>query len=73
MNALKEYKACTNLSTVKGRTIIECKLGLWGVDSLCHSTAQREAQAYFLQYKSGGEYSGIIGGPNVMEVLKGLT
>jgi len=69
MNSLTEYRKCTNLSVVKGRTIIACKLGLWSVDSLCHSRAHHEAQHYFLQYKSDGEYSGIIGGPNVAEVL----
>jgi hypothetical protein len=69
MNALRDYKACTNIVTHGGRTNIACKLGLWSVNSLCYSTAQREAQRYFKQYKADGEYSDIIGGPTAKEVF----
>jgi hypothetical protein len=69
MNALRDYKACTNIVTHGGRTNIACKLGLWSVNSLCYSTAQREAQRYFNQYKSDGEYSSIIGGKSVDDLF----
>jgi hypothetical protein len=68
-NALKDFKLCTTESTLKGRTTIACKLGLWSVDSLCYSTVQREAQRYFNQYKSDGEYSRIIGGKSVDDLF----
>jgi len=69
MNALAEYKACTILRVNGGRTNISCKLGLWSVNSLCHSTAQRNAQNYFKQYKSDGEYFDIIGGKTTGDIL----
>ena len=68
-NILSDYKACTTLAVTNGRTYISCKLGLWSVNSLCYSTAQRNAQHYFKQYKSDGEYSDIIGGKSVEELL----
>ena len=71
MDALSDYKACTTITTTGGITRINCKLGLWGVDSHCYMTAQREAQNYFRQYKSDGEHSEIIGGKTAAEVLRG--
>jgi len=68
-NPLSDYKACTTLTINGGRTNIACKLGLWSVNSLCYSTAQRNAQNYFKQYKAGGEYFDIIGGKTTEEIL----
>ncbi len=70
MNILADYKACTTITINGGRTNISCKLGLWAVNSLCYSTAQRDAQRYFKQYKASGEYSDIIGGRTATDVLR---
>lgn len=71
MDPLSDYKACTTITTEGGITRINCKLGLWGVNSPCYMTAQQEAQNYFRQYKSDGEYSEIIGGKTPVEILRG--
>lgn len=67
---LDAFSKCTvSKTSTDGRCSIKCKLGLWGVDSPSRDTALNEALWYFQQYKSDGEYSGIIGGPTAMEVF----
>ena len=61
---------CTTKKKHKnGRTSIDCKLGLWGVDAPSAKVAMREAVYYFEQYKQDGEYSSILGGKSVIEKL----
>jgi hypothetical protein len=51
---------------------IKCKLHLWSVEGHYDNLQQIEDEAfwYWLQYSEDGEYSEIIGGLNVLEVLE---
>ena len=64
-----DFESCITRKKSARMTSIHCKLGLWGVSG--HNTGQVESEAthYYLQYKSDGEYSSIIGGKTVIEVL----
>ena len=58
---MNDFDKCTvKIKHRCGRTIINCKLGLWGVDAPSAKVAMREATYYFNQYKSDGEYSSIL-------------
>jgi len=70
MSESKEFNKCvTKRKRKSGKYSINCKLGLWGVSADNKDTATIEALRYFLQYKSDGEYSSIIGGKNVIDTL----
>ena len=49
---------------------ISCNLGLWSVQGPYGLKLIGEAEHYFNQYKADGEYSDILGGPDVLEVFK---
>ena len=69
---LDDFKECTTKRQRKnGRNSINCKLGLWGVSATSEDQAMVEALRYFIQYKNAGEYSSIIGGKTVSELLRG--
>ena len=69
VEVLEAFPECTIVKESGGRVSIKCKLGLWGVDAPDRSTAFNEAISYFQLYLGDGEYSGIIGGPGVMDVM----
>ena len=50
---------------------IKCNLGLWEVSGKYGLDLINEAEHYFQQYKSDGEYSEILGGKSALEVLMG--
>jgi hypothetical protein len=67
---MNDFDKCTvKIKHRCGRTSINCKLGLWGVDAPSAKVAMREAVYYFEQYKSDGEYSSILGGESVVDRL----
>ena len=70
MSDYDDFKKCTHTIFDGHVWDISCKLGLWGVYSECKDTAQDEALHYFNQYKEDGEYSSILGGKSVIELLK---
>lgn len=66
---MTDFEKCTKI-TFDGHTYeVECILGFWGVESKNKDLALNEAMHYFLQYREYGEYSSIIGGKTVIEVL----
>ena len=69
-----EFFACTErkINPRNGWMTIECRYGLWSVEGKDHNAVFSEALAYFRQYKEDGEYSSIIGGPSVNDVLMGI-
>ena len=68
-STLHDFNRCTRLlPPVDGVATVECRLGLWSVSGKM-SDIGNEALHYFYQYKSDGEYSEIIGGKSVLEVL----
>ena len=70
MNTLKQLAKCSTKTKERDGTIsIQCKLGLWGVNAGCEANVINEALHYFMQYKSDGEYSSIIGGLGVVDSL----
>lgn len=68
---LGEFMACTDreVNPYTGWMSIECKKGLWSIEGKNHRLVLCGAMSYFQQYKEDGEYSSIIGGPTVTEVL----
>ena len=67
---MTEYNQCT-VTTKKGDTItITCKLNQWSVKGNDLERVTNEARHYFNQYKRDGEYSSIIGGPSVIDVIR---
>jgi hypothetical protein len=67
---MSQFNRCVVIQKHRcGRTTINCKLGLWGVDAPAMKQAMDEATYYFSQYKLDGEYSSIIGGKSAAEIL----
>ncbi len=66
---MSQFNRCVDRSCHHGSYKIECKFGLWSVQAATKQEAEQEAKRYFEQYKLDGEYSAIIGGKNVTEVL----
>ena len=66
---MDDFVKCVTIKKTEAGYIIQCKLGLWSVLAPTRNSAETEALRYFEQYSSSGEYSSIIGGPTVMEVL----
>ncbi len=73
MSDLNEMMKCTTITVDCDYVSIDCKLGLWGVSAPTRDIATHQAMHYFLQYRDDGEYSSIIGGKSVMDVLAGHT
>ena len=70
MKTLNQLNQCTDKIKERDGTItIACKLGLWSASAGCEANVISEALHYFMQYKSDGEYSSIIGGQGVIDVL----
>ena len=70
MKTLYQFNKCVIKRKRKNaKWSINCKMGLWGVESDNKDTAMCEALHYWQQYKSDGEYSSIIGGQSVIEKL----
>jgi PHD/YefM family antitoxin component YafN of YafNO toxin-antitoxin module len=68
---MKDFDKCTvKVKRQCGRTIIKCKLGLWGVAAASEEEAVRDALHYFEQHKADGEYSSIIGGESALDKTK---
>lgn len=65
----KDFHKCTTMTKRNGVIEIECKLGLWSVQGKFMMQVINEALHYFDQYKRDGEYSSIIGGKSVIEVM----
>jgi len=63
------FQQCTTQSKRNDQHVITCNLGLWSVSAPTVDQAIREAWHYFMQYKAGGEYSEIIGGPTLLDVV----
>ena len=64
-----DFESCIDRKEKGGLLFIDCKLGLWGVSGSNKGQVESEATHYYLQYKSDGEYSSIIGGKTVIEML----
>lgn len=64
-----KYLKCVKKTHSELGLTIECKLGLWSVEGRNPLKVEAEAQHYWIQYNDDGEYSSIIGGPTVAEVL----
>ena len=64
-----DIEKCTTYKRVGDVCTISCNLGLWSVSGGYGLALINEADHYFEQYKSDGEYSSIIGGKNVAETL----
>ena len=70
MNSTDKFNACTKHSNDADSYRIECVKGLWSVDAPTMILALAASTHYFKQYSEAGEYSDIIGGPTVLDVLK---
>ena len=66
---MDDFVKCVKMTKTKSGYKIECRLGLWSVEAPTRSKAESEAYHYFGQYSRDGEYSSIIGGPSVAELL----
>ena len=66
---MSEFNRCVNRKRLNGGYEIECKLGLWSVAAPTKKEAEADAKYYFSQYKLDGEYSLILGGKSVTELL----
>ncbi len=67
---MTDIEKCTTYRRVGDVCTISCNLGLWSVSGEYGLVLMNEANHYFEQYKSDGEYSSIIGGKTVVEKLK---
>ena len=70
MDDVTDMERCTTHKVDGKNCEISCNLGLWSVSGLCGFHLINEATHYFEQYKSDGEYSDILGGKSVMELLQ---
>lgn len=60
MSELTEMEKCTTYKRVGERCEIKCRLGLWSVDGPYGLALINEADHYFQQYKSDGEYDELL-------------
>ena len=60
MSDLTEMEKCTVYKRVGKRCEIKCRLGLWAVDGTYGLALINEADHYFQQYKSDGEYEKLL-------------
>lgn len=56
---LEQFQAWTKCSRSRNGYIVECRKGLWAVESNKLENAIREGQRYFMQYAQDGEYIGL--------------
>jgi hypothetical protein len=66
---MTDMEKCTTYKRDDDRCTISCNLGLWSVSGKYGLGLINEASNYFEQYKADGEYSEILGGKSVVEVL----
>jgi hypothetical protein len=66
---MTDMEKCTTYKRDDDRCTISCNLGLWSVSGKYGLGLINEASHYFEQYKADGEYSEILGGKSVVEVL----
>ena len=64
-----DFESCVIRKESKNLLSIDCKLGLWGVSGRNKGQVESEATHCWLQYKSDGEYSSIIGGKSAFDIL----
>ena len=67
---MDDFERCVTRKKLSVGYSINCKLNLWSVVAPTRKQAEDEAVHYFEQYKSDGEYSSIIGGDDVLTVLR---
>jgi len=65
-----DISKCSTTKIGNHTLTISCNLGLWSVSGRCGFTVINEANYYFEQYKSDGEYSEILGGKSVLDIMK---
>ena len=68
LTIFQKMALCVNEVKRDSNIEVACKFGLWSVVG-CKSRVYEEALHYFKQYMDDGEYSSIIGGKNVSEML----
>ena len=66
---MTEMELCTTYRRQGDKCTISCKLGLWSVEGPYGLDLINEANHYFQQYKSDGEYSQILGGDSPIEKI----
>lgn len=69
MSKLEDFTKCVIETKVDGKTCLDCKLGLWGVNSSDTDIVYLEAFYYWNQYNEDGEYYEILGGESPAEKL----
>lgn len=68
---MSDFDRCVTLTRDRmANYVFTCKKGFWSVSAHSCPKARREAEHYFQQYKSDGEYHEIIGGDTQSDVLK---
>ena len=68
---MSDFEKCVVRYLTQESTVynIDCKLGLWGVQSESKTYCESQAFHYWQQYANDGEYSRFIGGKTVLERL----
>lgn len=66
---MTELERCAAYSREGEVCRISCKLGLWSVEGKYGLALINEADHYFQQYKSDGEYHEILGGKSPSQML----
>lgn len=69
MSKLEDFSKCVNETEIDGRVCIECKLGLWSVESKNSDRVYLDAFHYWSQYNDDGEYYEILGGKSPAQKL----
>ena len=72
MTDKSDFDKCVKRQTKGNLFSIECKRGLWSAEGSNTNKAvvEDEAMHYWRQYAHDGEYSSIIGGKSVVEMIK---
>lgn len=69
LTVFQKMALCVNEVRKGNKITIECKLGLWSVSGTISGFIYADAFHYWEQYYNDGEYSSIIGGKTVAEML----
>ena len=69
MNEKTDMEKCATYTRNGDSCTISCNLGLWEVSGKYGLALINEADHYFQQYKSDGEYYQILGGKSPVELL----
>lgn len=64
-----DLERCATYRRLGNFCTISCRKGLWEVSGKYSIDLINEAENYFNQYKSDGEYSDILGGKYIFETL----